>query len=271
MTVAAAMALIDRPWSRAELAAVLGESDDPDATIECRAALRESRDPATRAIVEAWEVQHPGYGEVPWVSARCTYAMCGGIDSALLERMDRLRDRILSVRDRVPPNPSGIDGGMIDSGARIEPVASRVMRGMTIPSIGWRRARALSPGDSSVDDTFDMDGNNLYPVLARPDDVVRGRRPGLAFPISDGPVEADDMRRRLSCRRLEGALGAARAWKPPQGIGTAISVAPGEVTVEVRARATGRATTVSFTSQRSPFEVQAALRQAAVALFDRAA
>src|SRR4051812_8485118 len=116
-----------------------------------------------------------------------------------------------------------------------------------------------------------MGGNNLSPVLARPEDVVRGRRPGPASPISDGPVKADDMRRRLSCRRLEGALGAARAWKPPPGIVTAISVAPGEVTVEVRARATGRATTVNFTSQRSPFEVQVALKRAAVALCDQAA
>jgi hypothetical protein len=102
LTVAAALALIDRPWSRGELAAVLGESDDPDATIESRAALRESRDPATRAVVKNWEDQHSEHGEPPWLSDRCVYAVFGGIESSLLKQMDRMRDRILGVRDRIP-------------------------------------------------------------------------------------------------------------------------------------------------------------------------
>jgi hypothetical protein len=105
MTVAAALALIDRPWSRAELAAALEESDDADATIECWAALRESRDPVTRAIAEAWEDRHPGHEEAPWLSTRCGYALSGGIGSSLLKEMDRLRDRILPIRDRILTGP----------------------------------------------------------------------------------------------------------------------------------------------------------------------
>ena len=65
LTAAAALALVDRPWSRRELRAVLDESDDPDATSECRAALRESRDPESRRAADAWEAGHPGAGAPP--------------------------------------------------------------------------------------------------------------------------------------------------------------------------------------------------------------
>src|SRR5205823_9689044 len=56
---AAALAVIDEPWSRRELTAVLDESTDHDATRECRQALRRSRSPEARRIADAWERENP--------------------------------------------------------------------------------------------------------------------------------------------------------------------------------------------------------------------
>ena len=107
LTAAAALALVDRPWSRRELRAVLDESDDPDATLECRAALRESRDPEARRAADAWEARHPELGEAPWPSDRSMYDLRGGCDRALAARMDALRDRLLEVREPLSGDGAG--------------------------------------------------------------------------------------------------------------------------------------------------------------------
>jgi hypothetical protein len=62
-TAAAVLGLIDAPWSRRELLAVLEGSDDQEATAECRAALQESRDAAARAAAWGWEEQNPHESE----------------------------------------------------------------------------------------------------------------------------------------------------------------------------------------------------------------
>src|SRR5258705_10255156 len=65
---AAVLALIDRPWSRSELLAVLGETDDQEATADCRAALLECHNEEARKAVLAWEEANPHEPEPgPWI------------------------------------------------------------------------------------------------------------------------------------------------------------------------------------------------------------
>ena len=58
--VAAALAVVDQPWSRRELAAILDESDRPEETLHCRLALRESRSYEARLAAEGWERENLG-------------------------------------------------------------------------------------------------------------------------------------------------------------------------------------------------------------------
>jgi hypothetical protein len=93
MTAAAVLALIDNPWSRAELLAVLRESDDQEATCECRAALAESREPEARRAVEDWEARNPREPEIGrWITGReVSLRHC---PHWLLYEMDKLRERV---------------------------------------------------------------------------------------------------------------------------------------------------------------------------------
>ena len=102
LPAAAAMALVDAPWSRRELMAALAGSDDPDVTIEARAALRESADPEARRAADDWESRHPGHEEEPWLSDRIFYSRClGGFEEYFAKEMDQFRDRILPMRARL--------------------------------------------------------------------------------------------------------------------------------------------------------------------------
>ncbi len=93
LTAAAILALIDRPGSRAELLAVLRESDDQEATSECRAALDESREPAARRAVEEWQERNPHEPEPgPTISMR--EWMLQNRSKWLRFEMDRLRERV---------------------------------------------------------------------------------------------------------------------------------------------------------------------------------
>lgn len=95
-TAAAVLALIDQPWSRAELLAVLSESDGQEATCECRAALAESRDPAARRAVEEWETRNPREAERgPWISMR--EVSLRHRPQWLLYEMDKLRERVAGL------------------------------------------------------------------------------------------------------------------------------------------------------------------------------
>jgi hypothetical protein len=58
-TAAAALAVLDLPWSRDLLLSVLRESGNPEVTAESRAALRECRGPEGAAAADAWEDNHP--------------------------------------------------------------------------------------------------------------------------------------------------------------------------------------------------------------------
>jgi hypothetical protein len=100
-TAAAVLALIDRPWSRAELLAVLRESDEQEATSECRAALQESREPTARRAAEEWEERNPHEPEIgrwitlgEWLLRDCP--------QWLRYEMDKLRERVagLSLPDQ---------------------------------------------------------------------------------------------------------------------------------------------------------------------------
>ena len=56
---AAVLAVINLPWSRKELAAVLSETTDQEMTTECRCALMESPEASDHEIVDAWERDNP--------------------------------------------------------------------------------------------------------------------------------------------------------------------------------------------------------------------
>ena len=112
---AAILALIARPWSRRELLGALEASDDQDKTADARAALLESGDEEAQRAVLVWEERNPHENEVG------TYLEVGGRrlgpfytfgELSLKNRaswiryeMDRLHDRVMKVRDVVPPEP----------------------------------------------------------------------------------------------------------------------------------------------------------------------
>jgi hypothetical protein len=98
LTAAAALALIDRPWSRRELIAALEAAHDPGMTAECRAALRESRDPAARRAAAAW-----GADEAGPATDRAPFPGDEEVERALSGLMEELRARIGAARDRFPP------------------------------------------------------------------------------------------------------------------------------------------------------------------------
>ena len=114
-TVAAVLALIDRPWSRRELLAALAASDDQERTADCRAALMECRDEEAHRAVRAWEERNPHEPE-PGTFLKIgdrEFGPCISMGEISLRNrpariryeMERLHDRVLKVRDRVPPEP----------------------------------------------------------------------------------------------------------------------------------------------------------------------
>jgi hypothetical protein len=98
---AATLALIDRPWSRRELLALLGETDDPVATADCRSALMECHDAEARKAVVTWEQQHPHEAEVgPWITMG--EMMLRNRAQGVRLQMEKLHNRVMHVRNRVP-------------------------------------------------------------------------------------------------------------------------------------------------------------------------
>ena len=99
---AAALALLDQPWSRAELLAVLRESDDQLATAECRAALCELSHRGLHNSVAEWETRNPHEQEPgPFVSMEEVALRTR--DAWLQQEMEKLADRILPLRTRTIP------------------------------------------------------------------------------------------------------------------------------------------------------------------------
>jgi hypothetical protein len=107
---ASALALIDRPWSRRELLAVLREKDNQEATAECRAALLECHDRAAREAVLAWEAANPHEPEPgPWMTLKeMALRNCPGW---IHSEMERLHDRVMRLRDREPGEPLAQQAG----------------------------------------------------------------------------------------------------------------------------------------------------------------
>jgi hypothetical protein len=99
---AAALALINRPWSRRELLAVLRDSHDAEATAECRAALQECPDAEAHSAVAAWEQGHPLPPE-PEPGRPMTIRECliGSCPERVQRQMSRMHDRVRALRDRV--------------------------------------------------------------------------------------------------------------------------------------------------------------------------
>jgi hypothetical protein len=98
---AATMALIDRPWSRRELLAVLRESNDQEATSACRAALLECHDVDAHTAVLGWEESNPHEPETGrFISMK--EMMLRHCPASLRYEMEQLHDRVMKVRDREP-------------------------------------------------------------------------------------------------------------------------------------------------------------------------
>jgi hypothetical protein len=94
---AAVRALLDDGWSRGELLGLLARKRGPDATVEARAALRLSRAPEPTRAVERWEARYPEDGRPP-TSDRFWYALHGGCEQRLRDRMAELRERVERLR-----------------------------------------------------------------------------------------------------------------------------------------------------------------------------
>jgi hypothetical protein len=113
--VAAILALINAPWSKRELLAALEASDDQEKTADARAALLELGDEEAQKAVLAWEERNPHESETG------SYLEIGGRrlgpfytfgELSLKDRasrikyeMDKLHDRVMQVKDVVPPEP----------------------------------------------------------------------------------------------------------------------------------------------------------------------
>ena len=114
-TVAAILALIDEPWSRRELLAALETSDDHEKTADARAALLESRAEDAHRAVAAWEQRNPHEPEAARyldIGGR-TVGPCYSMREISLKNraqwiryeMEKLHDRVMKIRDRIPPEP----------------------------------------------------------------------------------------------------------------------------------------------------------------------
>lgn len=99
---AAALAIIDQPWSRQELAAVLSESTDQEATAECRSALMMLPHPESHAVVAEWERINPHEPETgPFISM--TEMALRTRDQFIGYEMEKLHDRVIKLRFNAVP------------------------------------------------------------------------------------------------------------------------------------------------------------------------
>lgn len=104
-TAAAALAIIDMPWSRAELAAVLSESDDQLATAECRSALVETHSVECHQLVTEWEARNPHEPERGRLISMSEMSL-RQCDGWIRSEMANLHDRVLPLKTKVPPPSS---------------------------------------------------------------------------------------------------------------------------------------------------------------------
>jgi hypothetical protein len=106
-TAAAALAVLDQPWSRAELVAVLAECDEQEPTSEVRAALRLMSDPQLHEVVADWETANP-HERSPERFVRVSEAALAWRNSWMNLTMQKLHGRVLPLRNRMPDlSPGG--------------------------------------------------------------------------------------------------------------------------------------------------------------------
>lgn len=105
ITAAAALAIIDQPWSRRELTDAVKASRDHVATSECRSALMTTHSQECHAFVLEWEKENPRdakqgpYITIDEMSLRMS-------DETIHWEMEKLHDRILPLRRVAPSQPS---------------------------------------------------------------------------------------------------------------------------------------------------------------------
>lgn len=102
ITSAAALAILDEPWSRQELHAVLQESHDWVMTTECRSALITTHSSESHQVVLEWEQRHPRPAdEGPYLSM--DEASLRQSDEMINWEMEKLHDRVLKLKNSPPP------------------------------------------------------------------------------------------------------------------------------------------------------------------------
>ncbi|MCA9038893.1 MAG: HEAT repeat domain-containing protein [Planctomycetaceae bacterium] len=98
---AAALAIIDQPWSRNELLKVLEESQDQNRTSECRSALAMTHDQACHEAVIEWEQKNPHEPELgEYLSMEDDYLR--RCDGYIRWEMHDLHDKVLPLRNIIP-------------------------------------------------------------------------------------------------------------------------------------------------------------------------
>jgi hypothetical protein len=116
-TVSAVLALIGKAWSMRELLGALDGSEDQEKTADVRAALLESGDAEAEKAVLAWEERNPHEDEAPGfleIGGRKLGPFYSMSEHALKNRaayiryeMEKLHDRVMKLREVVPPEPPG--------------------------------------------------------------------------------------------------------------------------------------------------------------------
>jgi hypothetical protein len=106
MKASAILAIIDQPWSRSELLAVLSDSRDQEMTAECRSALVETHSDECHQRVLEWERTNPHEPEQgKWQTVGEIFLR--HTDSMIRWEMGKLHDRVMPLRAKFPIAPSG--------------------------------------------------------------------------------------------------------------------------------------------------------------------
>ncbi|MBN9520168.1 hypothetical protein J0H58_16840 [bacterium] len=115
--VAAILALVGKPWSVQELLGALKASDDQERTADSRAALLEAGDPQAEKAVLEWEEMdphEPEAGSYLEIGGRRLGPFYSAGEHALKNRgkyiryeMGKLHDRVMALKNVVPPEPQG--------------------------------------------------------------------------------------------------------------------------------------------------------------------
>ncbi|RLS57113.1 MAG: hypothetical protein DWH91_05080 [Planctomycetota bacterium] len=103
ITAAAALAILDQPWSHNLLLALLQETRDHEATAESRAALMAMRHIELHHAVTNWEQNNPHQSETgPYITM--TEMSLRNRDSRIQHEMEQLHDRVIRLRSVIPPD-----------------------------------------------------------------------------------------------------------------------------------------------------------------------